>query len=40
MIVLGLVVLLFIGLAHPAIVLGIGALLVAVFGGALLFWKE
>jgi hypothetical protein len=37
---LAFLVLLFVGLAHPAIVLAVGALLVAVFGGALLFWKD
>jgi hypothetical protein len=37
---LALVILLFVGLAHPLAVLAIGAVLVAFFGGALIFWKD
>lgn len=29
-----------VGLAHPFLVLAIGALMVAVFGGALLIWRD
>lgn len=29
-----------VGLAHPSLVLAIGALMVAVFGGALLIWRD
>ena len=35
-----LLLLFIIGLAHPYVVLGIGALMVLGFGGALLFWKD
>jgi hypothetical protein len=31
---------LIVALAHPLLVLGVGALLVAGFGGALMIWKD
>jgi len=37
LVLLGLFIL---GLAHPYLVLGLGALMVAGFGGALLLWKD
>jgi len=29
-----------VGLAHPLLVLGLGAVMVAGFGGALVFWRD